>query len=202
MSMSLSAEEQTRIGVDRFVFFSDAVFAIAITLLALEIHLPENVDLSSESSVLSGLIAIIPSFFSYVLSFLVIGAIWSVHVRKYRALVQYDRVFMMSNLVLLLFVAFIPFPTALLSESDTKVATILYASTFVVIELISFVSWQYAVKKKFLSANIAEQTIRNGLFSSLAMGAIFLISIVIALFNADIAKFSWLLIIPALRFIR
>ena len=198
----LSDTEQAKRGVERFIFFTDAVFAIAITLLALELRMPESADLDSETSVITGLLATIPSFFGYTLSFIVIGAIWATHVRKYRALVEYNKTFVLLNIILLLFVAFIPFPTALVSHSDTKTATILYASTFVMIAITSFIAWKYAINKKFLSANITESAIKSGLQNSVIMGCVFLLYIVIELFNADAAKFFWLLIIPAMHFVR
>jgi uncharacterized membrane protein len=99
----------------RFEAFTDGVFAIAITLLVLEIHVP---DLSSVRSqkMFAWFWQVAPSISAYVLSFLTIGVIWLNHHAMYTQIKHVDRTVNLLNLFLLMTVCFVPFPTALLAR--------------------------------------------------------------------------------------
>ncbi|MGI8405315.1 MAG: TMEM175 family protein [Thermomicrobiales bacterium] len=101
-------------GTERLLAFSDGVFAIAITLLVLDIGVP-NV----EHGVISKLLQQWPSYLGYVLSFFVIGIIWAQHHEMFTQIRRSNHVFVMINVIFLMWVAFLPFPTALLSEGLT-----------------------------------------------------------------------------------
>ena len=101
-------EGEKKIGLDRLIFFSDGVFAIAITLLMLNIQFPANVTKGDFPQALFNLESQIGA---YVLSFFVIGSYWLSHHRLYQHVTGFDNRLLRLNLLLLLFVAFIPFPT-------------------------------------------------------------------------------------------
>jgi len=112
-----SAMSETKSGereLDRLIFFSDAVFAIVMTLLVLEIRVPEVPLALAAAEVPNEVLALGPKFFSYVLSFLVIGTYWIAHHQTLRYVQSYDRRLLWLNLLFLLSISFIPFPTALL----------------------------------------------------------------------------------------
>src|SRR5690606_5136917 len=113
-------------GTERLEFFSDAVFAIAMTLLVIDIAVP---DVSPEK--LDGaLLDLLPKIFAYALSFAVIAVNWRAHFRRFRMITGYDRRLLSLNLLLLFFIAFLPFPTSLLSEyGGVTSAVVLYAGT-------------------------------------------------------------------------
>ncbi|WP_104180823.1 TMEM175 family protein [Arthrobacter sp. B0490] len=98
---------------DRTVFFSDAVFAIAMTLLVLDLEVPDGLQ---PDQVGAALVEQLPHFFSFALSFTVIGSAWMNHHRKVRVIVRYDFRLQVLNLLLLFFVALLPLPTNVLSE--------------------------------------------------------------------------------------
>lgn len=100
--------------LERLVFFSDAVFAIVITLLVLEIHVPELGAGATERQWLQALFDLLPHFGAFALSFLVIGALWMNHHSLFAMLQHYDSKLLWPNLLLLLTVAFLPFTTSLL----------------------------------------------------------------------------------------
>jgi uncharacterized membrane protein len=102
--------------VERIAFFSDAVFAIAITLLVLEIKVPHVEQGMGEAGVLRALLWQIPKAVGFVVSFFVIGTFWMAHHRLFRWVRGYDRRFIWLNLFSLLGISFIPFPTAFFSE--------------------------------------------------------------------------------------
>ena len=114
-----------RLDLDRFNAFSDGVFAIAITLLVLEIPVPPD-----SADLLPALREQWPEFLGYYISFAFIGGIWITHSRVTTYMRRGDTVAYAMNLVLLLFVGLLPFATSLmvthLSESGMKTAVLLY----------------------------------------------------------------------------
>ncbi len=104
--------------LERLAFFSDAVFAIVITLLVLEIRVPELGAQATERQWLQALIDLLPHLGAFMLSFLVIGALWISHHSLFVMLKHYDAKLLWPNLVLLLTVAFLPFTTSLLATGS------------------------------------------------------------------------------------
>lgn len=96
--------------LDRIIFFSDAIFAIVMTLLILDIPVPEIAPGLAQAELPSRVLELWPKFFSYVLSFLVIGTYWLAHHGTYRYIESYDRGLMWLNLLFLLSISFVPFP--------------------------------------------------------------------------------------------
>ena len=190
-------------GLERLVFFSDAVFAIAVTLLALEIRLPEDAGGLSNLQLFKSLIAIWPKYLSFVISFLVIGNFWIAHHHRYRYIQRYDTRLMLFNLFVLMSIAFIPFSTAVISENGNRTATIFYALSISATGFLSALLWMYASwKNRLVKDTFNGELARRTLFSILSVPAVFLLSIGLAFINPDLAKFSWILIVPALRIVR
>jgi TMEM175 potassium channel family protein len=127
----------------RIEAFSDGVFAIAITLLILEIKVPEHGDLGRE------LMNDWPSFLAFLASFFTIGVMWMNHHRLFTLIEAADDVLIGLNLLLLLGITWIPFPTALLAtHTHNRVAALVYSSTFFVMSLFFQVFWGYATRRK------------------------------------------------------
>jgi uncharacterized membrane protein len=128
----------------RLETFADGVFAIAATLLILEIQLPgENVG--------EGLKDLWPSYFAYALSFLSIGIMWVNHHVVLSFTREADRAFLFINIFLLMAIAFVPFPTALYAEhlghDGAREAAIAYGLNFIIIAIFFQVFWQYAKRR-------------------------------------------------------
>jgi TMEM175 potassium channel family protein len=140
-------------GTGRLEAFSDGVFAIAATLLVLEFGVSPGRDLGSH------LLHIWPAYLAYVTSFVTIGIIWMNHHHTVSLLGRTDRTMLFVNNLLLLTVAFLPFPTRLVSEDlrhpGERPAALAYAATLVVMAALHQVWWQYARRNRRL---IAEQT--------------------------------------------
>jgi TMEM175 potassium channel family protein len=127
----------------RLEAFSDGVFAIAITLLVLEIHVPEGGGLWGKLGDLW------PSYVGYGVSFLTIGIIWVNHHSTFARIDTVDRPLLFLNLLLLLWVAFLPFPTALVAEhiregTDEDVAAAVYAGSLLLMGAAFFTTAVYA----------------------------------------------------------
>lgn len=186
-----------QLDMERIVFFSDAVFAIAVTLLALEIRLPESETLLEDSQLLSQLGGIWHLYLGYFISFIVIGIFWMAHHRKFRLIKRYDTRLMLLNLLLLMVIAFIPFPTSLISKYPGQTSTIFYALTMILGELLLGVIWWYASANNRLTSPSLDAKLRRKQFiNPVAATLVFLASIGVALIDPDLAKLAWFLILP------
>ncbi|MEO6042143.1 MAG: TMEM175 family protein [Croceibacterium sp.] len=127
------------LALDRLVFFSDAVFAIAVTLLVLEIHVPHLAKGASIAAAWHALTDLVPSLFAFVLSFLVIGRFWMGHHERFRALYHYDVRLMWPNMLYLMAIAFMPFATAFLgSNLGLFVPALVYNLSMFALSLLAF----------------------------------------------------------------
>ncbi len=187
--------EPDHLGLERLIFFSDAVFAIAITLLALDIRLPQGTEAFSDAELRAALLGIWHKYLAYGISFFVIGTLWIGHHRKFRFIQRYDSRLLMLNLLMLMAIAFVPFPSSVLSEYSGRTATIFYALTMALAALLGAAIWWYAARhNRLIDPQLAVKVRRRQLISPLATAAAFLISIGIAHLNADVAKLSWAVI--------
>lgn len=147
----------------RAEIFSDAVFAIAITLLVLDLEVP-----SPEGGPLAEqLREQWPGYVAYALSFGTVGIIWLNHHLQFERLERTDHWVLVLNLVLLFAVAAVPFPTAIVSEylqadDGTSLAVALYAATVLAMGLAYFTIWEYAARKELVGERL-DRTARRRL---------------------------------------
>ena len=188
-------------GLERLIFFSDAVFAIAITLLALDLRLPTGIGALSNSQLWDQLMGSWHKYLAFVISFLAIGTFWMAHHRKFRLIQRYDRGLLALNLLFLMVIAFVPFPTWVISESGNRTATIFYALTMVLAGLMLSDVWWYASRHTRLTDPQLDALQRRRQWVSLVLTvALFAVSIGLAFLNENVARFSWLLVVPISRF--
>lgn len=188
-------QEHPDLGLERLIFFSDAVFAIAITLLALDIRLPAGSEMFSDAQLLTALLGMWHKYLAYGISFLVIGTLWIGHHRKFRFIKRHDSRLLMLNLLMLMVIAFVPFPSSILSENPNRTATVFYALTMAAASLLGAAVWQYAAHRhRLIDSQMDEKLRRRQLIAPLATAAAFLLSVGIAFLNADLAKLTWGLI--------
>ena len=142
-------------GTQRLEAFSDGVFAIAATLLVLEFSVSTHRELSHQ------LLDLWPGYLAYVTSFVTIGIIWMNHHHAVSLMGRTNRTFLFLNILLLMTIAFLPFPTQLVADylrhrpSGEEAAALDYSATFVVMATMHQVWWQYARRNRRL---IAETT--------------------------------------------
>jgi uncharacterized membrane protein len=213
--------------LERTLYFSDAVFAIAITLLVLDIRLPEVSEEQLRTQLPSLVIGLGPKFLSFVITFLVIGFYWLAHHRMFHYINRYDTRLLWMNILFLMSVAFLPFPTSVLSLESTTLnfddasssvqltlfsggstasqqfAVAFYAGSVAVTGLLLAGLWWYAAIQHRLTAEYLTPRLASFfLLWALTAPLIFVFSIGISFINAEAAKFSWLLIpitLPLLR---
>jgi uncharacterized membrane protein len=192
----------TPYGLDRIIFFSDAVIAIAITLLVLDIKMPEG-SRGPASDLTRQLLALWPKFVGYFVSFWVIALYWVAHHRCYRYIRRYDRRLIYLNFLFLMFIAFMPFPTGLLFSNPTGTASVmLYACTAAGMGLSLAGLWTYADRHGFIPADMPRSMIRDIRLNQILPSVVFLISAVVAIFNASAAMYFWFLLLPAYLYLR
>jgi uncharacterized membrane protein len=157
----------------RIEAFSDGVFAIAITLLVLEIKVPQH-DMVKASGLGLSLLSLWPSYLAFVTSFASILVMWVNHHRIFSLVRRTDHAFLYWNGLLLLFVTFVPFPTALLAEyllhPQAKVAASVYAGTFLAIAITFNRLWRYASLDRRLLAHRAERSEVEGITKQYRFG--------------------------------
>jgi uncharacterized membrane protein len=195
----LVPEESGSRELDRLIFFSDAVFAIVMTLLVLDIRVPDVPPDVAAQEVPGLVFELWPKIFSYVLSFLVIGLYWIGHHQTFRYVQSYDRTLLWLNLVFLLSISFIPFPTDLLGEyGELRFAVIFYAASLGLARLLLALVWWYVVSGPIRTSDDLDPGLANFTFlRNLAVPAIFFLSIGIAFFSPSAAEASWVLLIVA-----
>lgn len=137
------ADKGTDHPLERLVFFSDAVFAIAITLLVIEIHPPHFEHGASDAEHWIALANLIPNFVGYFISFAVIGLFWIGHHRAFSLARRYDPRILGWNMAMLGVIAFMPFVTAYLSANiNERVPSLVYSVTLLLAGLLNLrVNW-------------------------------------------------------------
>ncbi len=195
------AAAQDELGLERLILFSDAVFAIAITLLALDIRLPAGAEFFGNAEMLRQLLELWPKYLAYLVSFLAIGSFWVGHHRRFRFIKRYDGGLLTLNLLFLMVIAFVPFPTSVLSESGNRTATIFYALTLILGALMLAALWWHASRHhRLIDPGLDAGQVRRQFVPALLTIALFALSIGLTFLNENLARLSWLLVVPISHF--
>lgn len=147
--------------LERLILFSDAVFAIAITLLVIEIKVPELHEEFTDAALGQELLHLIPKFVGFLISFLIIGMYWTIHHRIFSFLVNYDRKLLWLNLFFLMSIVLMPFSSGLYGEyaAPRSVHLVLpygiYTANICLTGILTLRLWQRISNPKFnLSENL------------------------------------------------
>ena len=175
-------------GTTRLETFSDGIFAIAATLLVLEFSVQSSHDLSHE------LLHIWPSYLAYVTSFGTIGIIWMNHHHTVSLIDRTDRTMLFLNNLLLMSVAFLPFPTRLVADylrrSGEKEAVLVYTATFVIMATCHGIWWLYARHgRRLIGTNVPDSALRAVDRAYVPGVPLYLLTFVVAFFSPLAAVF-------------
>jgi len=180
----------------RMEAFSDGVFAIAITLLVLEISVPE----SAFEDLWSGIAHQWPSYLAYVTSFLTIGGIWAAHHGIFRRLAYANQRLMLLNLLLLMAVSFLPFPTKLMAEAihdegAARTSVIFYGATLLVISLLLSALWgSVTLDRHVLRPDVSDDEIKAIALATTPHIGLYVVMIALAVFAPRVAIFGYLVV--------
>ena len=179
----------------RTVGFSDGVFSIAITLLVFGIEVPSG----SENDLLRALIAEWPSYMAYLVSFATIGAVWFSHTVITEYLDHANSTFIRLNLLVLLAVSFLPFPTRLVADyigevnAEHVAVTVLGINLLLTLILVSVV-WRYAVQAQLVRPDLADEDVRTLTKRLTPTLGVYVVMIIVGLFLPVLAVLGYLVL--------
>lgn len=190
--MSENKTEYSEVSTSRLEAFSDGVFAIAITLLIIEIKVPSHDDLKDQS-LMQYIWLQWPKYFAYILSFIIIGIYWANHHYLFKLFKRTDHVFNLLNVFFLMAIAFLPYPTGVLGEyiittEHAKPAVTFYAFAIWLPALAWLTIWIYAkYNKRIIDPRLTERFV-NALTSQYYLSNLFYISaFVVSFFSAVVS---------------
>jgi uncharacterized membrane protein len=190
---------------ENIILFGDAIFSIAITLLALEVKLPEgitheNVDLMFTT----GLVQTLPRFIGFAISFFVLASYWLSFHKVTGYMRRFDRRSLWLTILFLFMIALMPFPTAILGDfGDKGVAVIFYQVIASVTSAILFVIWAYAASgRKLIEETVNKRIIDLYSVRLLIPAAVFLITVPLTMYSPIVAEISWITVLPLSYFAR
>ncbi|TMD72706.1 MAG: DUF1211 domain-containing protein [Chloroflexi bacterium] len=170
---------------NRLEAFSDGIFAFAATLLILNLAVSGH-PLGEQ------LLGIWPSYAAYAVSFITIGIIWTNHHTVMHQLAHVDRFFLMVNVIFLMFIAFIPFPTRLLAlnlqSEGAEAAAVTYGIVLTCTAVLFNVLWRYAVHHRRLLRDDAEQKVVDGIGRSYVFGPLLYLAATLVALVSPIAS--------------
>jgi uncharacterized membrane protein len=186
--------------LERIKLFSDAVIAIALTLLALEIRLPAEHHIP-DGRLIEILLSLWQRYLAFFVSFGVIAFLWIAHWRKFQLIERANSRLVWLNFLFLFAICCVPFATAVLGEhAGLPTAVAVYAAVVTFASLSSAVLTFYARKAGLMKAGVTDAEVSRSLMNSLFIAGVFAISIGIAFFDPVVAKYFWLILIGSIVF--
>jgi uncharacterized membrane protein len=183
---------------NRVLTFSDGMFAIAMTLLVVALAVPTLKDTTDVGELADALDDLSANFISFFISFAVIGRYWAAHHQFFSLLKSVDYGLIGINLVYLCFIAFLPFPTALLGEYfDNPLSFAIYAVMVALVSGLEVVEFRHAHRHGLLGRPMPEDVYRWGVLLSVWPVVYFLASIPVAFIATWLAVAVWVIAIPA-----
>jgi len=182
----------------RLIVLSDAIFAFAITLLALDVRLPDLGASPTSDQLTRALSDLGPALTAFVISFTVIAAFWLGHVRTFRVITRLDGRLIVINLAFLFLIVLLPFPTSVVARAGNQpVAAVLYASFALAIGALSALLWSYAAEVAHLTDPVVTRELARRIRErALVVPVIFAISIPVALASPVVAEVMWVVTAP------
>ena len=206
MSNKLHNELKKEFQLERLILFSDAVFAIAITLLVIEIKIPEIHETPvTDNAVLHKLAELIPKFVGFLVSFILIGQYWIVHHRMFSFVINFTDRLIWLNILFLFAIALMPFSTGFYSEYVLRgvvTPVIFYTANIALLGLANFLMWRYlSNQKNNLTENLTPALAKYFSLRALTVPTIFVIFSFVYLYKPMIAFFIPILIPFIMRII-
>ena len=186
------------IKIERVISFSDAVFAFAITLMALSIDIPDLPTHLTQSELLDKLYDLYPQFESYVISFAVIAIFWVSYHQVFNHIKGSHITMVYLNLLFLLLITLLSLSTSLVINYGTyQIPYIIYCFIVIMTSFLLATIWWHATRnKRLVDRNLHPFFIKGVLVNLMSIPIVFTISIIISFVNLDIAQYFWLIIAP------
>jgi uncharacterized membrane protein len=180
----------------RIQALTDGVFAIAMTLLVLNLKVPPVTEESAAQVLPKLVLRLWPDFFNYALSFILLATFWIVHHRQFHFIKAINQKLLWINILGLMFIALIPFSTSLIAEhGDVQIAALVFECNLLAIGLIFYVHWSYATGKHHLiNPDLSAQRILLNKKRNLVMPVVSLIAIGLSFLTPDWSEVPYLAI--------
>ncbi|HEX5414813.1 MAG TPA: TMEM175 family protein [Chloroflexota bacterium] len=184
-------------GKARLLALSDGVFAVALTILVLDLHVPDLPSQASAAAVGAALLGLWPRYLSYIFSFLVVGIYWMGHRRVFPSIAKVDRGIAWLNLIFLMCISVVPFLTSVLGRYiDYQVAVDAYAGGLAIVGLVWWLVWLYATRTPGRTVpNLHPRAVTFNSLVAVLPPLVFLVSIGLSFFSVVVAQLSWFLVL-------
>ena len=197
--ISMSFDTTTlEIGKKRIEALSDGIFAIVMTLLILEIHVPNLLPNAPNVEVAPALVALWPKFASYIVTFVSLGFFWVGHHIMYHAIRRADRTLLWLNIFFFMFVSLLPFSTSVLNAfSEAFIAPLFFGANLAIIGWILFFQWQYASSQPQMMASFVTAEYRKTVRSRMLIVPLATtLTVSICFWSVGISLAIYLLLLP------
>jgi uncharacterized membrane protein len=186
------------IKVEHVISFSDAIFAFAITLMALSIDIPDLPSNLTQSELLDKLYALFPQFESYIISFAVIAIFWVSYHQVFNHIKGSHIIMVYLNLLFLLLITLLSLSTSLvINYGAYHIPYIIYSLMVILTSSLLAMIWWHATKDKLLiDKNLHQFYIKGVMINLISIPLVFTVSIIISFVNLNIAEYFWLVIAP------
>jgi uncharacterized membrane protein len=180
---------------ERLNFFSDGIFAITITLLVLEIKVPEIAENLVATELPKELLHLVPNILSYIISFIVLGIYWIAHHNMFMYIKHHNHVMLWLNTLFMMCVASVPFPTALLGRyPNQQISVVAYAGILALTGIVLNLIWWYATTHRLVDETVEPAFIAFVHRYIRIAPLVYLISIGVSFFSLAIAKFLFVVV--------
>ena len=186
------------IKVEHVISFSDAVFAFAITLMALSIDIPDLPSNLTQAELLDKLYDLFPQFESYIISFAVIALFWVSYHQVFNHIKGSHIVMVYLNLLFLLLITLLSLSTSLvINYGDYHIPYVIYSFIVILTSSLLTLIWWHATKDKLLiDKNLHPLYIKGVMLTLVSIPLVFTVAIFISFINLDIAEIFWLVMVP------
>lgn len=200
--MSSEQKNQSTLSTQRLEAFSDGVFAIVITLLFLNLKVPEMNNTEDWRELLNELYSALPKFMSIILSFIFVAIFWVAHHQFFHTLRETTRALLWLNLIFLFLVCFVPFPAAVMTEfPNNKTAVVLFGATVLLTGvMLVALRWYAWMKHKEITSITDDYQVKKALHRSVLITVFNAVGLIVSFFNPAAAIVIYLFTPLALLF--
>ena len=186
------------IGKNRIEALSDGIFAIVMTLLILELHVPKLPATAANVEVTAALFGLWPKFTSYLVAFVSLGVFWITHHLMYHAVRRADRTLLWLNIAFFMFVSLLPFSTSILNAfPHSLIAPFLFGANLALVGWLLFFQWAYVNSQPgMIAAFVTSEYRANVKFRMLAVPITTTMTAIVCFWSAGISVSIYLLLLP------
>ena len=197
-------EKDNKLQIERILFFSDAVMAIAMTLLIIEIKAPHVIS-DSNTEIWNNLIELIPKFISFLVSFFVIAVYWKAHHHLFGFVKKYTDKLIWINILFLLSIVLMPFSSAFYSENfHQNIPYAMYCINIFITGLLNCWLIRYISSEKTNLSSMSGDAIwrKYHTLRSLVAPMIFLLSMFLSFYSESLSRICFILIFPVINVLK